>query len=476
VHKGKKQNANFLSVLASLGFIVLIIATSIAIYQDWVAADMVLRRAEVPPSYTTKVSDTWESIANQFGVSVDSLKDKNPELTATTEFTTGITISLPSSKETYTVKYRDTLQSIARQKKVPVARLKAYNQIEEAADFKLLIGQELVIPPRNYVKDHIPLWSILYAGLFVIALWLAIWSWQERSGKKVRDIARGDAGRYSVSKLQMFLWTACFVFTYIIVTVARKLNSEEFITEIPEALLALMGISVATFSSAKAIMQGKRGPATTTLSETTETDAPAEAENSKGAADLIQDSEGNTDVSSVQLLIWTIIGVGLYLFQVMSDLRTTNGVGLKIPDVDGTILALTIASSGGYLARQFIWRKPTSPVVRVEMAEQTAADGQVTQTLYLYGPNFGKYSSAPSQNRIEIRQDTPDKNAPWAIFEVNDPGKDWTLTLLRGQARIDGNPLKFKAFTDSQSGDFIFLKARLAEIDYPEQAFKVFAR
>jgi hypothetical protein len=296
--------------------------------------------------------------------------------------------------------------------------------------------------------------------------------WQRRANKNFWDIVKGDAGRYSISKLQMLLWTGCFIFIFIIVLVSRALNGDGFVTQVPEALLALMGISVTTFASAKAIVQGQqpaqeRSPEAEARSEDTR---PTGTQKSRGGADLILDPQGNTDISRLQLLAWTFIGVGLYLFEVLTLLNKTNGVGLEIPDVNGTILALTIASSGGYLSKSLVWRKPKSPVIRVELGEEKKDNGEVEQILFLYGINFGEYTSNTSKNEIKIRNDTP-PDAPWTMLQHDDTAKDWTDTLLRGKlVKIEDKQVEV------ETDEFVRVKVRLGEVDYPETILKVFAR
>ena len=471
-----KKQAILCYIAAAVIFGLLSAAVVIALVEDAVSAEEVWSKAGHPETHTVKKEDTWETISNMLGIKASELQEANPGIEIGKEFTAsiGITITIPSSAEAYTIKSGDTLKDIADEKKVSLARLTNRNEeyIEEAkkkedaegnTGFPLIAGDELVIPPPDPVKDRIPGCSIGFAALFVVALGLVILGFQRRADKNLPDIVKGDAGRYSISKLQMLLWTGCFIFTFFVVLVSRVLNGNGFVTELPEALLALMGISVTTFASAKAIVQGQQPPQEISpeAAAKNEETRPTGTEESKGGADLILDSQGNTDISRLQLLAWTIIGVGLYLFEVFTLLKTTNGVGMEIPDVNGTILALTIASSGGYLSKRLVWRKPKSPVVRVELVEQPKGE----QRLFLYGVNFGLYSSDTGKNKIEIRKTEDDDFAP---LNYDDTAKDWTDTLLRGKAALGEPALK--------AGDYIRVKVRLGGIDYPETTFKVFAR
>ncbi len=93
-------------------------------------------------TYNVKSGDSLYSIAQTFGVTVDSIKDAN-KLTSNTIYPgQKLTISIPNSLSTYRVKAGDTLYTIATANGVTVNYLKALNNLTSN---NLKIGQELLV-------------------------------------------------------------------------------------------------------------------------------------------------------------------------------------------------------------------------------------------------------------------------------------------------------------------------------------------
>lgn len=106
---------------------------------------LIIPGAEVPttPSetYIVKAGDTLYNIANNYGVTVDSLKSFN-NLTSN-NLSIGQILKIPGSTKTYTVKKGDTLYKIALSYGITVDTLKKANNLTSNL---LNIGQVLVIP------------------------------------------------------------------------------------------------------------------------------------------------------------------------------------------------------------------------------------------------------------------------------------------------------------------------------------------
>ena len=85
--------------------------------------------------------------------------------------------------------------------------------------------------------------------IFWILLALATGGWN------LAKIVRGSDGRPSTSKLQLSLWTAVALFSYVAIYAARVTDvlSTEFLPSIPRNLLIAMGLSIATATAAKTI-------------------------------------------------------------------------------------------------------------------------------------------------------------------------------------------------------------------------------
>ena len=95
-------------------------------------------------TYTVVKGDTLYSIANKFGVNVNTLKDIN-NLTGNT-LSIGQVLKIPgktTDKLTYTVKSGDTLYNIARIYNTTVNEIKSLNNLTSNS---LSIGQTLILP------------------------------------------------------------------------------------------------------------------------------------------------------------------------------------------------------------------------------------------------------------------------------------------------------------------------------------------
>lgn len=108
--------------------------------------------------YTVKKGDSLYSIASNYGVTVNELKELN-NLT-TNNLSIGQKLKLPTSKEdidennsgnTYTVKSGDTLYSIANKYNITVNELKTTNNLTTNT---LSIGQKLIIPGESITDKN----------------------------------------------------------------------------------------------------------------------------------------------------------------------------------------------------------------------------------------------------------------------------------------------------------------------------------
>lgn len=115
--------------------------------------------------YVVKKGDTLYGIANKYNVSVDSLKDYNK--LSTDSLSIGQIIKIPEKSESsnnYVVKSGDTLYGIARRFGVSVDKIVSDNNLKSTL---LSVGQVLKIPNNNEVTNVIytvkkgdSLWSI----------------------------------------------------------------------------------------------------------------------------------------------------------------------------------------------------------------------------------------------------------------------------------------------------------------------------
>lgn len=115
-------------------------------------AEIVTEKPKVPQKHTVAAGDSFESIANKYGVTIRELVAANPQLLKTGEqLTVPTAVAIPSengggstSKRTYIVKAGDTLTSIAIKHGTTVAAIASLNNITNINNIS--IGQLLYIP------------------------------------------------------------------------------------------------------------------------------------------------------------------------------------------------------------------------------------------------------------------------------------------------------------------------------------------
>lgn len=103
--------------------------------------------------YTVREGDSWESVARLTGLSVDQLKEANPDAVRDTEWLlAGEELVIPISggaRRTHTVEAGESWGSIADQYNVSVALLQAANPASVRTGSILYRGERLVIPPAG---------------------------------------------------------------------------------------------------------------------------------------------------------------------------------------------------------------------------------------------------------------------------------------------------------------------------------------
>jgi hypothetical protein len=229
--------------------------------------------------------------------------------------------------------------------------------------------------------------------------------------------------------------------------------------QIPVNLLILMGLSVATASGSKGI----------TVSYLQKGEIPQE---DKG--NVFENREGVTDLTKVQMLIWTLIAVVIYVVGFTSfigakcylpaDAREERGLpnepyqcpeGFALPDIDGALLVLMGVSQGGYVAGKLVSRT-TGP--KVERMLPTKA--KANQDVAVYGAFFGDNkvgnsiifrNASGEEEEIPIEKITgwtdakvtfnvPEKFAP----EPDQPSKHYTVQVRANSQTVVGGQLEIE--------------------------------
>jgi lysozyme len=114
-------------------------------------AQIVTEQPEVPQKHIVKAGDSFESIANKYGVTVRELVSANPQLLQRgSQLTIPVAVAIPneddesSGTRTYVVKPGDNLTKIAIRFGTTVAAIASANNIRDINNIS--VGQVLVIP------------------------------------------------------------------------------------------------------------------------------------------------------------------------------------------------------------------------------------------------------------------------------------------------------------------------------------------
>jgi hypothetical protein len=190
------------------------------------------------------------------------------------------------------------------------------------------------------------------ATMLVVALVLGILTWLLTSkGTLLRRFLVGRDNRYSKSKFQIAIWFATVMVTYIGTLYLRWWASVPSLVggvEIPQNLLLLSGISALSFATAKGIAQHKANQDTGAAARTN-AQAPV------FPSDLVSDDGGQPDLGDFQMVVVTIVAVGVYLVQIFSFLHLLElKAQVSLPDVDPTLLGIFGISHGAYLTKKAV--------------------------------------------------------------------------------------------------------------------------
>lgn len=201
---------------------------------------------------------------------------------------------------------------------------------------------------------------------------------------------RGEDGRLSTSKFQFFLWTGVVIFVWVALFVAQAVNpntrcgtpgaaaSNSGGTGFPGNVLLVMGFSVITLATAKGVT-------------TAYVYAGRIAKGSNNPwkwSDLVCGDDGVTpDLSKIQMLTWTFIAAGSYLYSAVPLVAAYYVYGgspsCGIPDINAALMALMGIGQGAYLGTKIV--ASSSVILRSLSKPQSYAGDTVT----INGSGFG---------------------------------------------------------------------------------------
>jgi len=194
----------------------------------------------------------------------------------------------------------------------------------------------------------------LAAWVMTLALFLAL---ALVVGHGITGLYRGafvdDRNKLSLSRVQMFLWTALVLSAYLSAGLANVGlgAAEPLAISVPQTLLQAMGLSTISLVAAPAVLHGiKKGDVTANAS-------PA----GSSWTDLVQGdevaTENGVDLGKLQLLFVTIVltlGYAVVLGHAYVDHGLTTVKAL--PSIDTAFIVMLGISHGGYLAKKAVPR------------------------------------------------------------------------------------------------------------------------
>lgn len=165
------------------------------------------------------------------------------------------------------------------------------------------------------------------------------------------ELFLGTDNRYSSSKFQTVLWFSLVISAYIAIVSHRIFAAGwSYVggVDIPPNLLILSGISVLSFTAAKAITVGKVEKATAAGN----VDLKASADAPR-VLDLVTDDANRTDLGDFQMVAITILAVIIYAIsavEFMDHIEFRRVV--TMPDVDATLLSIFGLGQAAYLGKK----------------------------------------------------------------------------------------------------------------------------
>jgi len=272
-------------------------------------------------------------------------------------------------------------------------------------------------------------------------------------------IVEGADGRASTSKFQWFLWTIIVVFGYVAIWGIRALNGNlADIDTIPRNVLIAMGLSGVTMATAKGITAGfvdsgrvvkpllnESAPSSGTATPAgTSPPNPLPTPKAAGAGALVQDDDGEPDLSKIQLLAWTAIAGGAYLVSIVHTVHS-GSVG-ALPDIDASLMVLMGLGQGAYLGKKLtttdvprltgLSPSSGSPPLDVTVSGLSLGDALSGGVITQNGNPMSVVVTSWQDAQLKIR--LPDKQSNGSAWQ---PGQRLDIgAIVSGQASVNTLP------------------------------------
>ena len=166
-----------------------------------------------------------------------------------------------------------------------------------------------------------------------------------------------ETNTYSLSKLQFYLWTNASLFSYAYLFISRVKVQFAVWPDIPSTLPGIIAVAGGTAVASQVVtsMRGSKGS----------------GEEAPSFADFIT-SGGVVAADRLQMLLWTLFGVGAFMYSVW---QLEPGTISDLPPIPDRLLVLMGISSAGYLGGKMA-RKP-GPVINEISIIPTASDAAI---------------------------------------------------------------------------------------------------
>ncbi len=186
-------------------------------------------------------------------------------------------------------------------------------------------------------KASVAIWSALISALLAL-LPLYLLSFVQESYRiagssyKFRMLFLDpETDSYSLSKLQFYLWTVVSLFAYCYLVISRIHVQFASWPDVPSTLPGIIAVAAGTAVGSQLITSAKG--------------SKGAGEEAPSFADFIT-SGGVVAADRLQMLLWTLLGVGVFIYAV---LHLSPGTITELPPVPDRLLVLMGLSSAGYL-------------------------------------------------------------------------------------------------------------------------------
>jgi len=160
-------------------------------------------------------------------------------------------------------------------------------------------------------------------------------------------IVTREDNRYSLSRIQVYLWTVAVALTYA----AAAYATGQFVN-VPERLALLLGLNVTSAVASTAIYSSQENKMQAAGAPTSESVAARRRPNFVEDVFFEHDGPASLDLPRTQMFLWTIITLGTFVVAVLRNFPTiasTASGGPILPEVPLGMVALMGISQGAYL-------------------------------------------------------------------------------------------------------------------------------